>query len=179
MRVSRQKSEENRQAVIAAAGHLFRAHGYDGIGLSDLMKAAGLTHGGFYKKFESKDDLQRQATAAALAQSRQNWKDRIGEAAGDPLETFVRGYLSTRQRDRIAQGCPLVALGPDAARRQDSALHAIFGAEVQEFLAFIETLLPEGERPKADRAAATLAMLIGGLMLSRMVDDPALSDRVL
>ncbi|TMV49289.1 helix-turn-helix transcriptional regulator, partial [Thioclava sp. BHET1] len=68
MRVSRAKSEENRQAVIDAAARLFRERGFDGIGLSDLMKSVGLTHGGFYKKFASKEDLIRQASAAALSE---------------------------------------------------------------------------------------------------------------
>src|SRR5260221_14448270 len=102
MRVSRQKAAENRERIIDAAGALFREHGFDGIGVADIMKAAGLTHGGFYGHFESKDDLAAEACTAAL--SREWGKEAVKRSKGGGLEAIVKAYLSPQHRSNRSHG---------------------------------------------------------------------------
>src|SRR4029079_13150830 len=93
MRVSRVQAEENRQKVIDVASRLFREHGFDGIGLKDLMKGAGLTHGAFYKQFASKEDLAAQASRRALESASRRWSAAIAAKPKDPLGAVVAFYL--------------------------------------------------------------------------------------
>lgn len=180
MRVSRARSEENRQAVVEAAARLFRERGFDGVGLNELMEAAGLTQGGFYKKFTSKDDLTRRASAAALTKNRLRMTHRVSQAKGRPLEVLVRAYLATGHRDDIANGCAFAALGADAARRGDPGMRQIFDDELRAYLELVEAVLAEApDQAARDRAITILATMVGALMLSRLVEDPALSDRFL
>src|SRR3954467_2121952 len=117
MRVSRDQAEKNRQTVINVASQLFREHGFDGIGLKDLMKAAGLTQGAFYKQFASKDDLASQASKRAFESiSAQSSADAETNPKG-PLGAAVARYLRMGHREQRGVGCPLVALGADAARQ--------------------------------------------------------------
>jgi len=117
MRVSRLQAEENRQTVINTASRLFREHGFDGIGLKDLMEGAGLTQGAFYKQFESKEDLAAQASRRALESASQRWSAAIAENPHDPLGAVIAFYLSAGHREEKLDGCPVVALGSDAARQ--------------------------------------------------------------
>src|SRR5882724_2225504 len=117
MRVSRLQAAENRQAVIDVASRLFREHGFDGIGLKDLMKGAGLTQGAFYKQFTSKEDLAAQASKRALERASHRWSDAVEANPKDPLGAVMQFYLSMGHREEKADGCPIVALGADAARQ--------------------------------------------------------------
>jgi TetR/AcrR family transcriptional repressor of nem operon len=180
MKVSRAQSEENRQAVVAEAGRLFREHGFDGIGLSDLMQAAGLTHGGFYKKFTSKDDLARQATANAFAKGRAKWTNLIAKTKGNPLAAFVGRYLSPENRDNVGQGCSFVALAADAARRDDPELSRIFETEARAYLDLLDGISSEEpDDATRDRSVAILSTMVGALLMARVVKDPLLSERFL
>src|SRR5690349_1700173 len=115
MRVSRVQAEENRQNVITVASRLFRKRGFDGIGLKDLMKAAGLTQGAFYKQFASKEDLAAQASKRALESATARWSAALAGNPKDPLGAVAALYLSMDHRQAKADGCPVVALGADAA----------------------------------------------------------------
>ena len=115
MRVSREEAARNRERILDAAAQLFRERGFDGIGVADLMKAVGLTHGGFYGHFSSKEDLMAQACARALSRSLEVWSKRADSAPDDPLLWIAGGYLSSKHRDNPGAGCVLAALGPDAA----------------------------------------------------------------
>ena len=117
MRVSRIQAAENRQTVINVASRLFRERGFDGIGLKDLMEGAGLTQGAFYKQFESKEDLAAQASRRALESASQRWSAAIAENPDDPLGAVIAFYLSADHREEKLDGCPVVALGSDAARQ--------------------------------------------------------------
>ena len=126
--MSREKAEENRQRVIDAAATLLRQKGIDGIGIADLMEAAGVTHGGFYRQFKSKDDLVAQAVQRAFEMTGADIAEQLKKAPGDPLGALVRYYLSDFHRDSIGAGCSLTALAIDAARREDPALRSVFRA---------------------------------------------------
>jgi len=118
MKVSREQVALNRERIVDTAARLFRQNGYDGIGVADLMKSAGLTHGGFYGHFASKEDLLAAATRHALDRSVQRWQHKAA-AAGNPavaLADIGDHYLSASHRDQPENGCAVTALGPDVAR---------------------------------------------------------------
>src|SRR5258708_30972677 len=133
MRVSRVQAEENRQTVINVASRLFREHGFDGIGLKDLMEGAGLTQGGFYKQFTSKDDLAAQASRRALESASHRWSAAAKANPKDPLGAVIAFYLSMGHREERMEGCPVVALGSDAAR-QSVEVKASFEAGIKSYL---------------------------------------------
>src|SRR5215211_1568681 len=102
MRVSREQVAENRRKILEAAGRLFRERGFEAVTVAEVMQAAGLTHGGFYRHFKSKDDLIAQTLAHALAD----------DAAGETdLARYARDYLSPAHRDNVTGGCPVAGLG--------------------------------------------------------------------
>src|SRR3954464_15110583 len=105
MSVSRVQAAENRQTVINVASRLFRERGFDGIGLKDLMKSAGLTQGAFYKQFKSKEDLAAQASARALESAFSRWSDAAAARPEDPLGAVIAFYLNSGHREERADGC--------------------------------------------------------------------------
>ena len=107
MRVTRKQAAANREKVLDVAGTLFRERGFDGIGVADIMKRAGLTHGGFYGQFASKDDLAAEATARVFGKA--GWQERQTGKADPSFGDVVRGYLSPRHRDDPGTGCWLAA----------------------------------------------------------------------
>jgi TetR/AcrR family transcriptional regulator, transcriptional repressor for nem operon len=112
MKVTKAQAEANRSLVVETASQLFRERGFDGVGVADLMAAAGFTHGGFYKQFGSKADLMAESTACGIAQT-------AALSEGVDAPTFVRHYLSREHRDGRATGCTMAALGGDAARQPE------------------------------------------------------------
>ena len=179
MRVSRVEAEQNRERIIEVAARLFRERGFDGIGVADLMKSAGLTHGGFYGHFASKEDLMMQACARAQDDSLAALQ-RVAESAGkNGLSAVASSYLTPAHRDRPGQGCVLAALGAEAAR-QGSPVRGAFTRGVRSALDMLTRLVPgKSERARRKRALATYASMIGALVLARAVDDPELSEEVL
>jgi TetR/AcrR family transcriptional regulator, transcriptional repressor for nem operon len=179
MRVSRIQAEENRQKVIDVASRLFREHGFDGIGLKDLMEGAGLTHGAFYKQFASKDDLAAQASRRALEGAFGRCATAAAANPQDPLGAVIAFYLSMGHRAERMDGCPVVALGADAAR-QGAEVKASFEAGIKAHLELLGRLIAEtdGEQPKG-KAMAILSTLVGALTLSRVVNNPALAQAFL
>ena len=177
MRVSRERAQQNREAVIDTASHLFRRHGFDGIGLSDLMKGAGLTQGGFYKQFASKEDLIEKASQRAIDVALDRWSDAVADRPQDPLEAILAFYLSTHHKVDMGEGCPLVALGAEAARR-GPGLNATFQAGVAAHLEILEQELDTDGQPARARAIAILSLLVGAVTLSRVVDNNDLSQAI-
>lgn len=177
MKVSREQAEKNRARVIEVAATLFREKGFDGIGVADIMKSAGLTHGGFYGQFASKDDLAAQACGKSLDRSVARWKELSeGEA---PLTAIVNSYLATSHRDKPGSGCALSALSADAIRQPD-AVRSVFTGAVTSFVGILSKLVPGASRAaKRRRALATMAGLVGAVILSRAVNDADLSDELL
>lgn len=179
MRVSRAQAEANRETVINVASRLFREHGFDGIGLKDLMKGAGLTQGGFYKQFESKDDLAALASRRAMEGATRRWSSVVASSP-DPLQGVIDFYLSAGHRGETGDGCPLVALGSDAAR-QSKDVRKPFQDGIKGHLKVIEEMLSKsGDDDDAPRKAmAMLALMVGAVTLSRIVTDEKLADRLL
>jgi len=120
MKVTKTQARENRARIVETASNLFRERGYDGVGVADLMAAAGFTHGGFYKHFRSKADLMAEAAASGFSQSASN-------IAGFDAVAFVKEYVSRKHRDAPGKGCTLAALCGDAARQPESIKETFAG----------------------------------------------------
>lgn len=179
MRVSRAQAAENRKNVIEVASRLFRQHGFDGIGLKDLMEAAGMTHGAFYKQFESKENLVAEASAQALDEGTSRWSEAAAANPNDPLGAVIGFYLSKGHRKERMEGCPLVALGSDGAR-QSAEVKASFESGIREHLCVLSGLLSKADNEESrDKAMAVLSTMVGAVTLSRVVNDPRLAQSIL
>ncbi|WP_369936709.1 TetR/AcrR family transcriptional regulator [Xanthomonas tesorieronis] len=176
MKVSKAQAQANRAHIVETASALFRERGYEGIGVADLMAAAGFTHGGFYKHFPSKADLMAEATACGIAQT-------VALVEGVEPREFVRRYVSRAHRDARAAGCTMAALGGDAAREPEMVRSA-FADGVEATLAALERedAAATGASP-ADARARRLDMLahaLGAIVMSRACpDDSPLADEIL
>lgn len=176
MRVTKAQAQANRAHIVETASVQFRKHGYDGIGVADLMAEAGFTHGGFYKHFGSKADLMAEAAACSMSKI-------VEQSAGVSPARFIEYYLSRRHRDDVATGCTLAALGGDASRQSDDVKNT-FANGIEQLLANLAsgaTTHPDDD-PNASRAALLdmLAHAVGALMLSRAVpSDSKLADEIL
>lgn len=173
MRVSKERLAENRERILAEAARLFRERGLAGVGVDALADAAGLTHGGLYSQFGSKERLAAEALGHALAASTAK------TARARSLSEYAASYLSAAHRDAPGGGCALAALGCEVPRHAGS-VRAAFTAGVRRMTARISDLL--GVTTDSDREAEALAIaatLVGALVLARAVDDPQLSNRIL
>lgn len=172
MRVSREKAQQNREQVIETAARLLRERGFEGIGVADIMKAAGLTHGGFYRNFTSKDDLATQATERAASTMRAAMSAGLAQFPDEPFRALVEHYVSQNHRENLGSGCILPALATDAARRDNPALQAVFAAVIQDYLDQLAKLAPTmPETARARHPGAILAEMVGAIILSRVADD--------
>ena len=142
------------------------------------MKGAGLTQGGFYKQFESKDDLAALASRRAMESSTGRWST-VAASTPDPLEAIIRFYLSKDHRGEKGDGCPLVALGSDVARRQSEEVKLPFQDGIKAHLQVLDELMDvtEGSEPSG-KAMTILSLMVGAVTLSRILDE-ALSQDVL
>lgn len=179
MRYAKEQKAETRNRILTAAARLFRESGYDGVGVDAIMNGAGLTAGGFYAHFRSKEALFAEAMTAALEPSKAlRATERDGPDATEPLDGLIKGYLSRKHRDSVGEGCPLPALTSDVARQSDATRES-YERQFLRFLNEIEQLLPEGLSASRERALAIIAQCVGGLMLSRAVKNEKLSDQIL
>ncbi len=179
MKVSREQAAQNRERILDAAARLFRERGFEGIGVADTMKAAGLTHGGFYGHFSSKEDLIAQACARAFSRSHQRWSRRAGSTPDDPLSSIIRSYLTPRHRDDPGTGCALAALGSDMARHGPGVRRAVTEG-LRSAFNLLSGLVPgKSEAARRQKAISTYASLVGAMIMARAVGDPALSQEIL
>lgn len=178
MRVSREQAAQNRNRIVDVAAQRFRERGFEGIGVADLMNEVGLTHGGFYGHFGSKDELAAEAFQKALEQSRERWLKRA-QGARDPVGELARYYLTMRHRDDPGHGCAVAALGADVAR-QGSSVRQVFTQGLRSSFNFLAKLM-KGTSAEAKRRKAihTYASWVGAMILARAVDEPALSREIL
>src|SRR3989442_10609304 len=178
MKVSREQAAQNRERILHGAAQLFRERGFEGIGVADLMKEAGLTHGGFYGHFSSKDDLIAQACARELTRSLAHWS-KVGErGSGDRLSAIAAVYLTSTHRDNPGTGCVLAALGPDVSRQGPAVRHAVTDY-VRSVCDLLARLVPGKSKAARRKAIGTYATLVGAMVLARAVDDRALSQEIL
>ena len=170
MKVSREQVLENKKAILAAAGRLFRERGFDAVTVADVMKSAGLTHGGFYGYFKSKDDLIAQALAEVL-----------GRATTPPanLAAYAERYLSPAHRNNVAGGCPVAALASETIRQPGSA-RAEMTAALKRHIEHLSRVAPGADEADKRRAAVgSWASMIGAMILARVSDESKFSDELL
>ena len=179
MRVTRAEAEKNRERIIETAARLFRERGFDGIGVAELMKVVGLTHGGFYGHFSSKEDLMAQACEHAMKRSLDALQHAAENGGEHALSAVASTYLSATHRDQPADGCMLAALGAEAARH-DSPVRSVFTKGVRSVVDALTEVLPgESIENKRERALTIYASMVGAIVLARAVDDADLSEEVL
>ena len=179
MKVSKQKMAEHREQIIAAAAKQFREKGFDGVSVADLMKEAGLTHGGFYGHFSSKEELVALASQSAIRETAQKWKKVMEESPDDPFEAFAQYYLSNRHQAHPETGCLMAALGSDLARQPRSVKEAVM-EERNTVLDLFARFAPG--RTKAERkkqAISFFAQLVGAMIMARSLPDRARSEEIL
>jgi TetR/AcrR family transcriptional repressor of nem operon len=189
-RVSREQSEANRAAITAASARLFRERGIDGVSVADLMAAAGLTHGGFYGHFASKDALAAEACGAAFAHSVERWRKRVGDEDGAAAAraALVEGYLSAKSRGSPGTSCPAATLAGDVAREPSRApVRAAYLDGIEHLVAILASVQPSGPHARQrgaqpaqrEGALADLASMVGALLLARATAEHAISDEFL
>lgn len=179
MRVSREQAAENREKIITIAAQLFREKGFDGIGVADLMKAAGLTHGGFYGHFNSKEDLMAKACERAVDELLQAGEIRRKQSTDSPYIAFLKNYLSIGHRDHPGAGCVMAALGAEAAR-QNPGVRSSFTHSAKRLVSALMEIIPAANKKKArENSLITLSMLVGAQTIARALDDEEMSQEVL
>jgi TetR/AcrR family transcriptional regulator, transcriptional repressor for nem operon len=156
-RVSREQTDKNRLAIEAASVRLFKQHGINGVSVSDIMASAGLTHGGFYGHFESKDELAAIACVRSFEQSLARWKALIKDDLDEAglVAALADHYLSDHQRDEPGEGCPITGLAADAGRE------------------------PDAKPVRKAYALVRMSTLVGALTLARAVRGDPLSEEIL
>lgn len=179
MKVSREQAAQNRERIVDAATQLFRERGFEGIGVADLMKTVGLTHGGFYGHFSSKEDLMTQACVRALARSQETWARHATRSRDDALPLIARSYLSTRHRDDPGAGCLLAALGSDVARQGPGVRHAVTEGMRRAFDLLARVVPGKSAKNRRQNAIAAYASWVGAMVMARAVDDRALSQEIM
>ena len=175
MKTSKANVQANREKLLQAASEGFRQHGFDGVKVADVMQAAGLSHGGFYTYFESKDDLVAQACAASLERQANRLRAVKGDKKSE-LQAYISRYLSTKNRDEPGQACLFPALAADVAR-QAEPVRRVFSEGVENYLDALAALSDSGEGRA--KAITLLSTLVGAMVLARAVEDESLSDEIL
>lgn len=178
MRVSREQAEQNRRNVVDVASRRFLEQGLSGANIAGIMKEVGLTHGGFYAQFDSKDALEAEAVSSALARSARRWR-RWSENAKAPLREIFARYLSKSHCDNPAAGCALAALAGEVGRSSNRALKKSFARGVGELAGILADANDGGPRARREKSLAQLSAMVGAVMLARAVDDPKLADEIL
>jgi TetR/AcrR family transcriptional regulator, transcriptional repressor for nem operon len=173
---SQTDKEKSHREIVRIAAARMREAGTDGPGVAEIMGAAGLTHGGFYKHFGSRDELVAEAVEEAAAQGRAK-SDAVLAGSEEPLKAFVDWYLSAGHRDDPANGCAVVAFGADAARG-DERVRAAYRDQVEHYIDNVQTMLGGDEGSRAE-AIDVVTSMVGALLISRAVDDADLSEEIL
>lgn len=181
MRVTKEKAAEHRAAIVTAASRLFQQRGFDGVGVAEIMKAAGLTHGGFYGHFASKEALAAEACGEAFLHSMTRLHP--GASDGDIMD-YLDSYLSELHRDHPDKGCPMAAFADEIAR-QSAPVQSEFTTGTAQFIDVLvqrlEHFQGEGTAERRSRAIAILAAMVGGMALARATagTSPELSAEIL
>ena len=172
------KKEQTRERIVRAAARAIRKHGYEGVGVADVMKEAGLTHGGFYAHFASRDALLAQAAEQAGLESIESLSSAIARARpGEELMALVDTYLADRHVEAPEQGlgCPFAAAGSEVPRQSGEVRRAV-SRRIKEIIGLVERQFPDWGKDSAhEKAMAIVASMVGALLLARAAGDPQLS----
>jgi TetR/AcrR family transcriptional repressor of nem operon len=179
MRDTSHRKAETRERIVAAAAELFRRHGIDGVGVDAIMREAGMTHGGFYLHFPSKEALVGAVSAEQLARSATRWTEIADrQPRNEALERIVTSYLDRRYAVQTDHSCVLPALGSELARRPES--RPALTDSIRTMLGVLARLLPGKRRAAPESAAmAALSTMVGAVVLARLSDDPVLAEAIL
>ena len=180
MKVSGKKVAENRAALVDMAARLLQERGFDGAGVVEISRAAGLSQGALYGQFGCKDVLAAEAVRKAFADGAAVWRD-LNESAPDPLRAYLDAYLSESHLTDVGSGCVLAACLSEV-RRQDPAIGAAFTDGISTMVEMMQTALPDAASPDARRRAlAVLSGLVGSMALARAVAPtrPALAREII
>jgi TetR/AcrR family transcriptional repressor of nem operon len=180
MRYPKDHGQQTRRRIVENASYGLRQNGVDGLSVTDLMKLAGLTHGGFYAHFKSRDALVVEALALAMDRTVAHWLDLThGLSAEKGFDAVVESYLSSRHRNNPARGCALPALASDIGRSGPEARRT-FAGRLEQMIDIIARLVPKRSSADARQAAAgAIATLVGSIVLARAAGDKRLSDALL
>ncbi|TQF30766.1 TetR/AcrR family transcriptional regulator [Bradyrhizobium sp. UNPA324] len=180
MRYSPEHKQETHDRIVKKASVRLREKGAHGIGVADLMKEAGLTHGGFYAHFDSREALVIEAFGYAMDRSMEHWRKITDEVSPEKrLALIAEAYLSALHRDNPGQGCSIPALGAEIARESPKARKA-FAGKLDEMIELLADYIPNMPRKAARKQAiATLATMAGTMLLARVAGSSELSDEVL
>jgi len=179
MKVSREQAAANRDRIVETAAQLFRERGFEGIGVADLMSEAGLTHGGFYGHFASKEDLMAEASARALSETLASWSKLAERAQENPLHALAKSYLTSHHRDDPGAGCLLAALGPEVSRQGPAVRRAVTDY-LKSACDILAKLVPaKSKAARRQKVIASYATMVGAMVMARAVDDRALSQEIL
>lgn len=177
MRHSKEDKAASHERIVAVAAARIRESGTEQPGVAEIMRAAGLTHGGFYKHFGSRDALIAEAVERALTDSESRVTE-LAAGAEDPLAAFADAYVSAAHRDDPASGCGVVALGTDMPRVGGSAREA-YRVQVERYLAHLQPLLGGDDDEARRRATVTLSAMVGAVMIARALGSTPGSDEIL
>jgi len=169
--------EASHERIVSVAARAIRRSGYDGTGVADIMKEAGLTHGGFYAHFASREAMLAEAATRACAESAAVVAGVVADVPPEEaLATMLRAYLSREHLEQVELGCPLVALGSETVRQAPEVRRATT-RHVKEMIDLVARQSPDWGQPGAhERALVTVATMVGTLLLARVVDESALAD---
>lgn len=169
--------DATHERIVSVAARAIRRSGYDGTGVADIMKEAGLTHGAFYSHFASREAMLAEAASKACAESAAAAANAVAkEAAGAALPSMLGAYLSQAHAENAEYGCPLAALGSETSR-QAPEVRRVATRHIKEMCDLIARQSPDWGRPGAhEQALVTLSTMVGALLLARAVDDPGLSE---
>jgi TetR/AcrR family transcriptional regulator, transcriptional repressor for nem operon len=175
MRASQDEKAATHERIVGEAARQIRRRGTDQPGVAEIMRAAGLTHGGFYKHFASRDELIADAARQAMAES-ESLVTAVS-AEPDPLAAFVDWYVSAAHRDDPGNGCGVAALGSDAARVE--GVRAAYRDQVERYLDVLEGMLDGDQDDRRERAAVILSALVGAVVIARGLGDTPTSNAIL
>lgn len=179
MKISREQAARHREQILDVATRLFLERGLEGIGVAELMAAAGFTHGGFYGHFSSKEELIDQCCARAFTEKVEMWRAEFVSCQGRPLRAMVKRYLTPKHRQDPGTGCPLASWAVDASR-QPRSIRRTFTDGLRRLVKIVSSELSGKSKREPDREAlATWSTLVGAMVLARAVDDPRLADEIL
>jgi TetR/AcrR family transcriptional repressor of nem operon len=179
MRVTREQAQANRERVVEAAARLFRERGFEGVGVAELMKSVGLTHGGFYGQFGSKEELAAEACELAFERSVEKWQRALEKRPGAGAQAIAATYLTRQHVDAPGNGCAAAALATDFAR-QSPQVRQVLDEGVNALVETLAAALPERtHKARRRHALGSFSAMVGAVVLGRAVADGELAEEIL